>query len=352
MFKSIHFVKTPSVERLLKLWARLYKIDLYSSYLFEVFSYNSFLEAASAEGRALTVAKFKNDLLLINSQMAWIKTNSLYSEFPNVFDFIEARYITDSAFLLYNQMLSIYQKQSLTIPSYTAKKSQVKDKYENNSLILSQISPIEDLAYVLEPILMEFQNQYFICQDWRAIGFMTTQLKFTNNFILDELTPIEQFLLRPYLKFIEDQIAIPWERVCAAASKYKLGSPRLTLIEQILSASEEISKAVYCQLVEFFPNYYSCSGRLSDPNVAHSIIRDLNMFQAYLCLCILEHSLAPVKEELLPLCEIVMEKLNVKGEILESCIQILVDEIIWRVKPEHYAILLPYVQGLQQAFFK
>ncbi|WP_026733747.1 hypothetical protein [Fischerella sp. PCC 9605] len=352
MLKPAQIVKNPSVERLLKLWAQRYKMDLSSLSLFEEPSVNSFSAAASPAGRALTTTKLKLNSLNINTQMAWILTKSLYNYIPNVLDFSEARRITEITLIVYCQILNIYQQQLLSTDSLTVERLQAAGYDEGNLFSVWGIPPIEELAYTLEPTLIAFQGEHTACQDWRAIGFMTTQLKFTNKLILKLLAPVEKILLCPYFKFIEEQVAIPWQRICAASVKQELDSPTLILVEQMLLASEGISKTVYSQLVEHFPNYHSRSGNLTHPDVAHSSIRDLNMFQAYLYLCILEQSLVPIEQELLPLCKIVLEKVEVKWEILEKWMQLLIDEIIRRVKPEQNAILLPYIQGMQQAFFQ
>ncbi len=62
-------------------------------------------------------------------------------------------------------------------------------------------------------------------------------------------------LLCPYFKFVEEQVAIPWQRVCAAAAKHEQGSEALTLVAQMLPMASEISSTVYCQLLQLFPDH-------------------------------------------------------------------------------------------------
>ncbi|MBO3459291.1 hypothetical protein G7B40_007235 [Aetokthonos hydrillicola Thurmond2011] len=352
MLKTTYVETTPSVKRLLNLWALHYKPDLSSLPLYQESFICLFLETASPEGRSKTVAKFKDNLLDINSQMAWIQTKSLHNYIPNVLNFKEAKKITDSAILVYKVLLNIYQNQLLYNSSFVNEISRTEDNLHDNSLTDFRILTIQELADGLQPILIEFQEQHIACNDWHSLGFMTTQLKFTNKLILNQVTPIEKLLLSPYLKFVEEQVAIPWQRVCVAATKHDLNSPALALVEKMLPAAEQIAQNVYNQLVELFPNYMSRSGLLSSPTVAQSSLRDLKMFQAYLWLSVLEQSLAAVEQELVNLCLMVMEKVDVKWEVLQQWNKILMDEVLNQLQPEQRMILLPYTQGMQQAFYK
>jgi hypothetical protein len=350
MLKSTNVLTTPSVKRLFKLWALRYRTDSSSLFLSQEPSLDLLLQTALPAGRVKTAAKLRDKLLNINSQMAWIQTKSLYNYLPNVLDFNEAKKITESALLVYKTLLNIYEKQLLREDLFTIKLLHTAKKFEPSSLEEFEIVTIEQIAYALEPILMEFQEQQVACKDWRTLGFMTTQLKFTNKLILNQVTQVEKLLLSPYLKFVEEQIAIPWQRVCIASANHSLDSPMLTLVEQMFPLAEEIAQTVYRKIVELFPEHRSRSGFVSNPNVAQSSLRDLNMFQAYLWLCALEESLVPVEEELVNLCFMVMEKSEVKWGVLQKWNQLLMDEIISRVKSEQKAILLPYTQGMQKAF--
>lgn len=332
MLKTSPDVKNPSVERLLNLWTQRYITDI-SSLLGDLSFHDSLLAAASPEGRASTAAKLRDNILDVNCQMAWVQTKTLYGYIPNILDLNEARRITQFSLRVYRKLLEIYQQKSVS----TAKLG---------------IPAIEKLAYGLEPILMVFQEQHLVSKDWRALGFMTSQLNFSNNLILRKLTPPEKVLLTPYLRFVEEQVAMPWQRVCAAAAKYELGSPVLTLVEQIFIDADEIAHTVYRQLIEFFPEHRSRRGALTDSAITHSCIRDLVMFQAYLGLCFLEGSIAPIEQELLPLCAMVVEGVEIKWEMTEKWYQVLADELESRLNLEQRALLLPYIQQMRQVFFE
>ncbi|MBD2431039.1 MULTISPECIES: hypothetical protein [Fischerella] len=345
MLKSVETVQTPSVKRLLKLWARRYTLDFYHMSL-EKSLYTSLITTASPEGRALTSTKLRNNLLNINCQMACIQTKTFYSYIPNIIDLNEARLITQFAFRVYKKILDVYEKHSVEINVPT------NATWENNHIFILGIPEITELAYSLEPVLLVFQEQHVVSKDWRSLGFMTTQLNFTNQLILKKLTPTEKILLTPYLKFVEEQVAMPWQRVCAAAVKYEIDSQELKLMEQMILATPKIAESVYQQLVELLPNHHSRRGELSKPDVKHSCLRDLNMFQAYLWLCFLENSMASIETELLPLCVMVVEGVGIQWEMTEKWCQLLTETIISHLNTEQKTLLCPCLQQMQQLFLQ
>jgi hypothetical protein len=342
MLQTSPTVTSPTVENLLHVWSQRFTLDLSSLSSENDSFYACLVETNSPQGRASTAAKLRDNVLDVNCQMAWIQTKTLYGYIPNVLDLSEARLITQFAFRIYRQLLEIYQQQSLENDS-------LKQGVQKNSTL--GIPAIEKVANALEPILMVFQEQHVASKDWRALGFMTTQLNFSNKLILKKLTPPEKVLLTPYLKFVEEQIAMPWQRVCAAASKHRLDSPMLKLVQQMLPLSGDIARTVYCRLVELLPDYRGRRGGLSDPEVTHSCLRDLNMFQAYIWLCWLEESITPIEKELLPLCEMVVQGVEIQWEMTEKWCQVLADEMMNRVNPEQKDLLWPYIQVIQQLFF-
>lgn len=327
MLKTSGFVKTSSVERLLCLLVKRYTHDL-SQIIVED---GSLLQAGSVEGRTVTVTKLKDNILNLHCQMAWIQTKTLYTYIPNLLDLKEAKRITQFAFRVYRKLLDIYKQSSTS--EWTSE-------------------TIEELGYALEPILMVFQEQHLISKDWRCLGFMTTQLNFTNKLILKKLTLGEQILLSPYLNFVEEQVAVPWQRVCAAAANYELDSLNFKLIEKILPLADEIAQAVYQRLIELLPDYRTRRGKLTDSGITHSCLRDLHMFQAYLWLCFLEESIEPIESELLPLCQMVAQGVGIKWNMVEIWCQELAREMESRVSKEEKFLLSPYTKGIQEIFFQ
>ncbi len=324
---------------MLNLWARRYTPDI-SSLLANSLSCDELLKAATPEGRTATANKLRDKMLDINCQMGWIQTKNLYSYIPNVLDLSEARRITKFAFRVYRRLIEIYQQQSSKID------------IENNSLSQWVIPAVEEFAYALEPILIIFQEQHVASKDWRSLGFMTTQLNFTNKLILKKLTSVEQALLAPYFKFVEEQVAIPWQRICSNAATYELDSPGLKLVEQMMPSTSDIAESVYRQLIELLPHNRTRRGLLTEPGIKHSCLRDLNMSQAYILLCFLEQSMAPIEQELIPLSAMVLEGVEIKWELTEKWCELLASEMESRLDSEQRNFLIPYTQGMKKVFLK
>jgi hypothetical protein len=346
MLRTTKVVKTPAVERLLKQWAKRYKTDFSSlSFPEDALYYDSLVEIESAKGRKVTVAKL-NNLINISCQMAGIQTQSLYTAENNLLDLSEARQITQFSFRVYRKLLSIYQNNFFDAGVLT------EETFQSRFVIELGLPAIEELACELEPILIAFQEQLIASKDWASLGFITTQINFTNRCIFNKLSREEKILLTPYLQFVEEHVAVPWERVCAAAAKHDVDSSAFMLVEKMIPVADEIGLKVYRKLVEMFPEHHSRSGGLIEPGVRHSCLRDLNMFQAYLWLCILEGSLVPIEEELIPLCVMVLGNMGIKWDVTQKWSQVLAEEIMSRLQTEEQIFLDFYTHGLQQAFFK
>lgn len=242
---------------------------------------------------------------------------------------------------------SEFYQQSLSVP--TKKLQGSEDDQESSSIGLSA-SDIIELTSLIEPLLLEYQERHQVSDDWSKVGFLTTHINFSNVALLKNLTPVEQFFVEPYFKFLEEQVALPWQRVCAAASTHQYISPAFRLVKRMLPETEEIAHRVYMNLVQQFPKTSMKRGRLDHPGIRHSCIRDLNMFQAYLWLCVLEGSFAPVEDELVRLCAMVMPRVGVPWEMTVQWNELLMTEVMDRTLLSQQAFLEPYITRFIQTF--
>jgi len=353
MLVSAKIAKAPSVERLLHLWMERYTPNL--SLLTparDPWILSDIVESTLPEGRATTVTKLHELLDNCNCDFLHTTAKSLHGYMPGILDFDEASHLTELASQVYMEVLKHYQYAAAIEASPINKLWALTSRASSGASHQAWGIPnIPTLTLTLEPSLLDLQKQHIALLDWRTLGFMTTVLNLIATQLLQQLTLVEQVLITPYFKFVEEQIALPWQRLCAAADKHSLDAPRFMLVEQMMPASPDIAQTVYCRLMHLFPKHCSRRGTLNQPEVMHSCLRDLEMFQSYLWLCILEDSLQPVTQELVTLCVMVMQSVGVKWELIAQWNQLLLDEIVRRVTPEQKALLLPYIEGMQQAFY-
>jgi len=357
VLKSTKLVNTTSVESLSQIWAERYVPDLSTlSIRSNQCAVSELVEAASPQGRVQTIAKLSRSVE-INCKCAGIQTSVLFSYIPNIVNLTESQGIAKAAGQVYQKVLEVYQTQSpppaLQVAKSEAETIDFSSNVEASSAKLGlSVSEVKQLATVLEPVLLEFQEQHLSSPDRRAVGFLSTQFHLSSKLVLNRLTLAEQVLVSPYFKFVEEQVCIPWQRVCAAAAKHELDSPRLALVQQLLPKSEDIAEAVYQRSVKLYSNHRSRRGGLSNREVKLSTVRDLQMFQGYLSLCVLEESMASVQDELLPLCIMVFPAVEVSWELVEQMTQLLMDEVLARVSNEYKSLLVPYTTAMQQIFSK
>ncbi|MFP4101461.1 hypothetical protein [Coleofasciculus sp.] len=347
--------KSITVKRLLKLWAARYVPDLSTlSLTTNKCTTIELMEAASRQGREKTATKLSR-LIEIHCKCAGIRTSILFSYIPNVVNLTESQGIATSSAQVYEKVLSVYRKQSPT-PSLMEALSEADtvdistDLYKISVMPKLELPEVSSLVTILTPELMQFQSQHLSANNQNTLGFMSTQFHLSSKVLLNRLSLPEQLLLSPYFKFVEEQVCIPWQRVCTAAAQHSLNSPVLALIEQLIPKSQEIATRVYRHALERYPNYRSRRGKLDHPEVKASSIRDVEMFQAYLWVCVLEQSMAAMEKELYPLCEMVYPSVNVSWELVESMVGLLVDKILIRLDSEQQSIVQPYTTAMQKLF--
>ncbi len=344
-------VNQTSVDHLVKLWAERYVVDLSNLPSEET---AQVVKTASPEERTKTVAKLQR-VIQLNCECAGIKTDILFSYIPNVVNLSESQRLAHYVWQVYEKVLDIY-KQPPASPSTAAFNSWVgavnfkPNFFKQWTTPAIEMPDVEQLAAATEPVLQQLREQHQLASNSRAIGFLSTQFHFTTELVLKRLTDSEKILLTPYFRFIEEQVCIPLQRVCKAAAKYPLNSPSLAIVQQLLPISHEIASVVYHRASQMHISHRSLRGGLSHPGVKTSTIRDLQMLQVYLWLCVLEESMTAVEQELVPLCEMVFPSVQVSWKLVRQMLQLLLDELVGRLATGQKHLLLPYTQAMQQLF--
>ncbi|MEG4846294.1 hypothetical protein QUB05_17735 [Microcoleus sp. F10-C6] len=183
-----------------------------------------------------------------------------------------------------------------------------------------------------------------------ALGFVAVEFQYTSKILLGCLSKLERSQFAPYLKVLEDYVHIPYGEINEAAANQPPNSRALLAVQHLLQHTTQIAGAVYDRASSQHQGYRSRSGYLSDREVKISGIRDVEIFQSYLCWCVLEGSIHPVQQELFPICVMLYPKLHVSWELVQDMLLILFWEISDRLPDEDLMVFLPYLRTLTEMF--
>jgi len=346
MLKVTRVADTAPAHQLIKLWSQRYLPDLSilppQKYRFPA---TELIDYASQAGRSKTVNRLRS-LLSIQCELAGLEANALFTYIPNIVNLSEARRISPYVKRVYEKVFEIYQQQEPPC-QYLRYLDASRQLFSKVALPALMLPIIHQLAEALEPVLLELQTVFLTAQDRRTIGFLTTQFHFTTKNILQKISPCEQVLIAPYLNFIEEQVCIPWQRLCAVQS---LNRETFEIITQLLPKTHDISYQVLNQAIRHHPQHSSRRGTLMQSAVAASTLRDLQMVQGYLYLCILEESMSAIEQELLPLCLVVFPNIGVAWELVEFMLRSLEQEIFLQIDPAKIWLISPYTRSMRELF--
>lgn len=184
----------------------------------------------------------------------------------------------------------------------------------------------------------------------RLIGFLATYCFYTARYLMDALPVGLRPLMSEYFNVIFDNLCIPIKRAYDAAGQHAFNSPQLQVVRRLIPASRSISQQVVENALRIYPNYRCLHGNLGDPVIRGASLRDVETFQTYLWVCILEDSLAPVEQELLPLCQMLYPRLQVSGELVRQLIHLLGVTVRLYLSPEEMTYFQPQYKALWTLF--
>jgi hypothetical protein len=315
----------PSNPSLAALWAKKYFSNVSASEDRERLRNSpSLSDITSKEGRANTAKQLIKGLTLASAQ-AWSMTENLLSEEIEHHginpDLIDPWQIAADSHALFKKAMEAYAER---------------------------VTP-RRLAVIVGGEFGQVRKKY-TAADPRVIGFVSMQFHYTGKVLLDRLSTVEQSLINPYFKVMDDHLYMPLRDAYQAAAQHSYGSPGLVAVQHLLPISTKIAEAVSQQICRSHPGYQSNSGLLTSTLVKISSIRDIEMFQVYLCLCVLENNMRSVQEELFPLCIMLYPHLGVSWKLIQDMLQTLSWEMHDQLKAEHLAVFLPYVHALTEMF--
>ncbi len=193
-------------------------------------------------------------------------------------------------------------------------------------------------------------RQQHTSQDPRVLGFLSMQFHYTGQFLLEELTLAEKNSIGPYLKVMDDHLYMPLQRSYDTAGNQPLNSIALAAVQQLLPVSIQIAEVITAQVSAINPLHQCYTGSLSHPEVRVSSLRDVEMFQIYLCLCAMEGNISSVQQELFPLCVMLYPPLKVHWNLVQQLILLLNQELRKRLNPDAYRVFAPPIKAFNDMF--
>ncbi|MCC5645967.1 hypothetical protein LC607_24125 [Nostoc sp. CHAB 5824] len=294
-------------------------------YLQQLAEQDDQVEVLNRSGIATEIATTLMQTLRSISVQAWAKTEALLSQevIRHQIDpqLIDPWAVTKDAHQIYQTALSAYAQQ-IPPPKFS-----------------TWIA--KDLGHI---------RQKYIADDPRVIGFISMQFHYSGQMLLNLTPPAQQPVLGAYFKVIDDHLYMPLQRAYQAAAQHAYDAPPLQAVQQLLPLCSEIAINIVKQVMQLYPGYHCYTGRLDDTNIQISSVRDTEMFQVYLWVCILENNISAVQQELFPLCVMLYPRLKVRWELVRQLIHLLGIEIRSRLEPQQAAYFVPYYESLGAMF--
>ncbi|MFE4106442.1 hypothetical protein [Almyronema epifaneia] len=210
------------------------------------------------------------------------------------------------------------------------------------------ISP-ERFATDLAPELGSIRAKY-TREDARVIGFVSMQFHYTGQLLLKLIAAERQEVLQLYFKAIDDHLYMPLQRAYSAAASHPLSSPVLKVVQTLLPHSSLIARQVVDEIMHANPHHRCYSGPLSNSAVRASSLRDAEMFQTYLWVCLLENNVSAVQQELFPLCVMLYPTLNVRWGLVRQMLALLERHFDELLTESQMAMLKPYLSATKAMF--
>ncbi|MEB3291534.1 MAG: hypothetical protein VKJ24_00095 [Synechococcales bacterium] len=317
-------LQSPNSHSLAAAWARKYVTSVTQAETAQRPIAQELIDVTSLEGRQQTTKKLLRALKLASAQ-AWSHTESLLSDEVQRHRInaalIDPWKIAADTHALFEKALQAYQERQTP---------------RRLTVVIG-----EDCGRM---------RQVYTSQDPRVIGFVSMQFHYTGQMLLSQLTSQEQVLFEPYIKVMDDHLYMPLRDAYDAAANHVPDSPSLRSVQKLLLLSTKIAYRICQRIQHIHPNCYTFSGSLRSRSVMISSIRDAEMFQVYLCLCVLENNLRSVQQQLFPLCVMLYPRLRVNWQLVRDMLQVMNWEIqeLLPQADQHY--ILPHLQALSEMF--
>ncbi|MBE9066010.1 hypothetical protein IQ260_05025 [Leptolyngbya cf. ectocarpi LEGE 11479] len=303
----------------------------------------------SVDARKSTQVKVL-EKLQVDCDAAVLEAQEMIVETEVPADVSEAEKTASQVVAIYQYLMNAYVDNFIFLPILDYLHTIETDK-SKQAASLKILPKFNHLMNGLEPLIQGLRVVLTESKNPRAIGYLTTQLHLSRQKILSRLDAYERLWLTPYIQLTEELICMPWPRVCAATNHYSPQAKTVTtIITKVLPRTELIAANVYKKMQQAYPNHVSRRGRIQSSGVEASSLRDLNMFQTYIWLALLEDDVSVIKHELLPLCLIVFPCSQVDWRLVQKSLQWLGEEISTHLDEKEAQIFSSYFRPIQVIF--
>ncbi len=188
----------------------------------------------------------------------------------------------------------------------------------------------------------------FTAADPRVLGFVNMQFHYMGQQLLALVSESYQGELAVYFQAIGDQLYMPLHRAYKAAIAVTDQQLELGILHRCLPLSRAIAQVVFDRVLAAFPNHHCYGGPLASGAVQASSLRDVELFQTYLWVCLLEGNFNALRQELFPLCAMVYPILNVRWELVRYMLMLLGHEMGRYLEPTQWKICRAYLDTFQE----
>jgi len=342
-------VSTDANHELLKIWVARYLPELGKiSGPVRKYVEQRLRLAMTNTSRQATAQRIRNHLVS-DSAAAAADTQKLLLRVGLPPEMWEMQELYAKVYKLYEALIDCYEQSFIFAPvvEYLHRIEEDSCRLEAAAQV---IPPFEDLMLTMGPMLRELKAVYFSSTNRHMVGFMTTQMHFTQQYILTHLDPYECLWLAPYLRLLDELMCMPWQRICSVVSTIAERPDTIALVKRMIPKVNMISALVYNKALTAYPKHNSCQGRIQSTAVQRSSLRDLNMFQAYIWLSLLEDNTIIIEKQLLPICLQVFRLTNVNGELVTFAIQSIIEAIQSQLSPSEQALFHPSSYAIERLF--
>ncbi|MEM9807549.1 MAG: hypothetical protein AAF959_19975 [Cyanobacteria bacterium P01_D01_bin.56] len=348
--KQVRSAGTDINHELLKIWIARYLPELGSISSHVRKHVEQRLRSSISDEARLTTSQTISHHLASDCLLATTDTKRLLSTtgaFAN--DGWELQELSAKIEEIYRVLIDGYERSFIFSPvvDYIHVLELDEGKLEAAALVIPHF---ESLMLTVGPLIRELKAIYFSSINRHLIGFMTTQIHLTRKHILGHLTPYDSTWLAPYLQVLDELICMPWQRICSVAASETDMTASVALVRKMMPRISSISAFTYQQAVRTFPHHISCQGRLQSLTVQNSSLRDLNMFQAYIWLCILEDSPSVIEKQLLPLCLQVFSLTKIQWPLACFGVQTILEIIRQQLTAQEQVLFNKHADTIEQLF--